>query len=443
MSCRVLFTSWPFVGHLTPQLGLAGALRDRGDEVAFYAGPSVAPKIAAEGYEVFPFERLDERRAQRAVAALEERDQKRRPSPALVRRVFHDWLVETIPDQLADLEPVLDRWRPDALVTDLAFWSPVVVLWERRSVPVAMFPTFMGPLIPGPDAPPWGIGYPPPRTALTRLLAGGITRAVELGGRGLRRRVDEIRAENGLGPLGCTVNQYAARLPLSLVGNIPELDYNRRDLPATVKYVGDCTWRRPSEGVESTWLDSVPDSRPWVHVVEGTLHSGDPFILRAAARGLANRPLEAILSTGGVRSPADLRLGSVAENIHLAGWVDHDVLLPRCRVVVTAGGASTIVSALRSGVPLVVVPTTWDKPDNARRVTDAGVGVRLSPRRCTPEGLRAAVEQVLDDPRIAARARNIGELIRRERGAAHAAELVEAIAVHPPTVHAPQSARVT
>ena len=43
----------------------------------------------------------------------------------------------------------------------------------------------------------------------------------------------------------------------------------------------------------------------------------------------------------------------------------------------TTGGPATIMAALRAGVPLVVVPTTWDKPDNARRVVEAGVGVRL------------------------------------------------------------------
>ena len=64
----------------------------------------------------------------------------------------------------------------------------------------------------------------------------------------------------------------------------------------------------------------------------------------------------------------------------------------------TTGGAGTVMAALHAGVPLVVVPTEWDKPENAQRVVEAGVGVRLAPHLCTPTRLRSAVEHVLSEP---------------------------------------------
>jgi MGT family glycosyltransferase len=430
MRARFLFTCWPFAGHVLPQVSIATALRDRGHDVAFYTGASARPTIASGGFPIFPFTRLDEHRAQRNVAMLEHRDQRARPSPLLLRRTFRDWLVETIPDQVADLEPLLDLWQPDVVVTDLAFWAPIVILWEKIPIPVALFPTFMGPLLPGPDAPPWGLGLAPPRNGPARLMAAGVSRTTEWVGTGLRRRVDEIRAEHRLGPLGCSVNQFTGRLPLILVGSIPELDYRRRDLPPSVHYVGECAWHPPDDSMTAAWLEALPTKRPWVHVTEGTLHSGDPFILRAAVRGLAGAQVEAILTTGGQRDPEGLSLGDLADNIHLTRWASHAQLLPRCSAVVTAGGAATIVSALRSGVPLVVVPTTWDKPDNARRVVEAGVGVRVAPRRCTPETLRAAVDQVLNEANFRANARRIAERLAGARGPSGAAELLEGIAHH-------------
>ena len=92
----------------------------------------------------------------------------------------------------------------------------------------------------------------------------------------------------------------------------------------------------------------------------------------------------------------------------------------------TTGGAGTVMAALRAGVPLVVVPTTWDKPADAPRRVEAGVGVRLSPRRCTPERLRAAVDEVLGDPRYRANARHAAELLAAAPGPAGAAELITA-----------------
>src|SRR5262249_26930559 len=151
---------------------------------------------------------------------------------------------------------------------------------------------------------------------------------------------------------------------------------------------------------------AVPTGRPWVHVTEGTSHYQDHFLLRAAAEGLADAPVVAILTTGGQVEPRDIGVGR-ADNVHVTDWVSHAELLPRCAVVVTTGGASTVMAALRAGTPLVVVPTTWDKPDNARRVEAARVGVRLRPRHCSADGLRDAVERVLADPQYRANARRI------------------------------------
>ena len=71
-------------------------------------------------------------------------------------------------------------------------------------------------------------------------------------------------------------------------------------------------------------------------------------------------------------------LGALPANVHVARWYDHGELLPRCAALVTVGGKATILAAAEAGVPMVVVPTTWDKPDNARRVTHAGAGVRAA-----------------------------------------------------------------
>jgi UDP:flavonoid glycosyltransferase YjiC (YdhE family) len=65
---------------------------------------------------------------------------------------------------------------------------------------------------------------------------------------------------------------------------------------------------------------------------------------------------------------------------------------------VTTGGAGTVMAALQAGIPQLIVPTHWDKPDNARRVVEAGAGLKLTPRQCTPAALRAAVDRLLHEP---------------------------------------------
>jgi len=425
-SRRFLITLWPFTGHLLPQLSIANALRDRGHEVAFFSGEAVRETVEQEGFELFPFRRLDQERAFASMRAVDTGDRRARPGGGRLLPILRDWLVETIPDQVADLREVLEHWPADAIATDLSLWGPILVLWEAERIPVALSSTFMGPLIPGPDAPAFGFGLRPPRTRRGRLGSVALTRLTELGAGGMRRRVDELRADHGLAPLGESVNRYTARLPLYLVGSIPALDYNRRDLPASVHYVGNCI-SYPDPAGTPRWLAGIPTERPWVHVTESTLAYGDPFLLRTAIEALAEQPLELIITTGEQRDASSLGPGASASNVHVARWLSHGELLPRCSVLVTVGGKATVLAAAEAGVPMVVVPTTWDKPDNARRVTETGAGIRLSPRRLSAEALRAAVREVLDEPSYREAAGRLAAELAEAPGPSRAAELLEGL----------------
>jgi UDP:flavonoid glycosyltransferase YjiC (YdhE family) len=325
---------------------------------------------------------------------------------------------------VADVSEVCGQWAPDSIVCDLPVWGPMVILAETMPMPVALASGFLGPAASGRDAPPPGLGLPSPRGPARRALAWGAGIATDVLARRLRERVDVLRATYALGPMGCSVNDHIGRLPLALIPSVRELDYDRRDIPPGVHYVGPCPWQPPDPPGTGGWEDAIPDDRPWVHVAASTMSGSDAGLLRAAVHGLAGRPLEVVATAGG-EVPEDLRPEAVPANVHLAPWVNHARLLPRCAAVVTPGGSGTIVAALSAGVPLVVVPTAWDKPDNARRVAEAGVGVRLSPRRCTPESLRAAVERVLGDPSYRARAQRMATLLAAAPGPAGAAGLLE------------------
>jgi MGT family glycosyltransferase len=153
-----------------------------------------------------------------------------------------------------------------------------------------------------------------------------------------------------------------------------------------------------------------------------------PFLLTAAAQGLAGLPMQVILTTGGNREPSELDLGPISPNVHVVRWVSHTELLPHLDLMITTGGSATVQSTLRAGVPLIIVPTEWDKPDIARRVVETGAGVRLDPGQCTPERLRAAVEQVLSNPSFRQNARRMADIFARYRGPAAAADLLEELA---------------
>jgi MGT family glycosyltransferase len=427
---RFLVTCWPFVGHLYPQISVAFALRTRGHEVAFYSHESARPVVEGEGFTFFPFERVDEQRFER-IHALEAEVPATQPkirTLSVAMTAYRDMLSGSIPEMVADLQPIIRTWKPDVIITDPALWASILVVWELTGVPVALLTQMIGSMIPGPDAPPWGPGLPPPRSALTRLLARTVALGTDVVAYNMRRNIDRIRAQYGLKPMGGSVNEYTGRLPLYLIPSVPALDYNRRDQPPNVHYIGPCVWTRPGGSGDSEWLNGIPRDRPWVHATEGTAQYQEPFLLRAAAQGLANEPLEVILTTGQFsRDPSILGINPLPANVHVERWVSHEDLLPRCAALVTTGGAATVLASLKAGVPLLVVPTFWDKSDNAQRVVEAGVGLRLAPRRCTPERMRQAVKRLVEEPMFRENAQRMARLFAEAPGPAGAAELLEKV----------------
>jgi MGT family glycosyltransferase len=424
---RVLFAAWPLAGHVYPLVSIASELQARGHDVAFYTGPSFLKLLEGEGFTVYPFRRVSESVMQSTVGSVEGRAAAPRLRDARFLFGRARPMIEAIPDVVADVSETIAEWGADVLVCDPRMWGPIVIIGGQRRLPVVVAAPQIYCLIPGPQTVPFGFGLPSPRSPRTRLLARAAWLVTDLLAAPARQRISQLCVQHGLPPLKCSVAEFMGRLPLYIVPSIRELDFDRQDLPSSVHYVGPCVWNRSRQGEVPAWMATVPTQRPWVHVTEGTIHKQDPFVLRAAAQGLADAPVELILTSGPQRDPDTLELGPRSTNLHVHQWASYPDLLPRCAVVVSAGGAGTVMAALQVGVPLVVVPTHWDKPDNAQRLVEAGVAVRLAARQCNPASMRAAVERVLGDPAYRTNAQHIARRLAEAPGPRGAAELLEAL----------------
>jgi MGT family glycosyltransferase len=424
---KYLFTVWPFSGHLIPNLSIMDALRQRGHEIAVYTGPKACATVESEGHASFPFQRVDEEHVSRLVASQQG------ATPLWMRGRRHiafleEWLLDTLPQQVVDHSQVLEAWAPDAVVSDVTMWGIPLILREKQDIPVAISCFAPACMIPGPDTPPWGPGLSRPQQWYTRIRNRMVDMTTDVLATGFRRRVNTIRQQYGLPPLSTPVQAFLGQVPLYMVPGVPEFDYQRSDLPPSVRYVGATTWTRSRAASPPAWLEALPADQPLVYASEGTLHFHDPVLLTDVARGLANLPMQVVITTGRQREPAEFGLESVAPNVRVEQWVDLGHLLPRADVVVTAGGGGTVMLTLNAGVPMVVIPTGFDKPELAQRVVESGSGLRLEPHRCTPERVRRLVERVLSEASFRQNAQRLAAAFARYGGAALAAELLEDLA---------------
>lgn len=190
-------------------------------------------------------------------------------------------------------------------------------------------------------------------------------------------------------------------------------------------------WRLPStaraaidEGLPNdlaAWIDAA---EPPVFLGFGSMPVLDPEELMSAV-------IEVTRSLG-VRAVISLPRtdnGSVAarqpQHVRLIGAVDHDLLLPRCAAAVHHGGAGTLASSLRPGLPTMVCSVWADQPFWGARLEQLGCGVHVPFKRLDQTKLEAGIRKLLSDP-VRERAATLGESIRAEGdGAERAAQLLD------------------
>jgi UDP:flavonoid glycosyltransferase YjiC (YdhE family) len=77
---------------------------------------------------------------------------------------------------------------------------------------------------------------------------------------------------------------------------------------------------------------------------------------------------------------------------------------------------------------MVVLPLFWDQYDNAQRMDELGLGVRLRTYQFEPAELTGAIDRLLADRRAATRLETMSKRLRAEPGTVRAAGLIEALA---------------
>jgi sterol 3beta-glucosyltransferase/vancomycin aglycone glucosyltransferase len=104
----------------------------------------------------------------------------------------------------------------------------------------------------------------------------------------------------------------------------------------------------------------------------------------------------------------------------------HAVVFPRCAAVIHHGGAGTTQTAVRAGVPSVVVPHLADQFFWAEQVQRLGVGTAVRGRsKVKVAELAKAIERAYNDGDARRRAKTLAQSLEAEDGVRTAIELLE------------------
>jgi MGT family glycosyltransferase len=157
-----------------------------------------------------------------------------------------------------------------------------------------------------------------------------------------------------------------------------------------------------------------------VYLSLGSLGSADVELMKRLVDVLSATPHRYIVSKGPRAEEFTL-----PDNMWGAARLPQTSIIPLCDLVITHGGNNTTTESLHFGKPMIVLPLFWDLYDNAQRVEELGLGIRLDTYAFEDEELRLGVDRLLGDRALRDRLDRESATIREQNGKRVAADLIE------------------
>lgn len=430
---RVVMASIGTAGDVHPYVAIALALKRRGHEVVMVANPVFKDRVLGAGIGFWGVGTEDEYRAMVTHRGLVT-------ARSSAMWVFENLIMAGFDELARQVSEAVRVMRADVVV---AHHIALGALAAAEAMGVARVQGVLAPLFwlsreealampswPMPDAPRWVrraqaeafriVGKLTIDPAVNKARRAVGAKAIRnfagtgaRGGDGLRASERLGRASEGVRTLGLWSPVFRGK---------------KKDDPITGTICGFCAWDRPTgddAGITQAaelrkWME---DGEPPVLVTLGSSvshHGGE--IYEACAKACGELGVRAVMLTG---EGAQRDWG---RHVRAAAYVPYGVMMGRASVVVHHAGIGTLAAALRAGTASVIVPFANDEFDNAVRARRLGVARVVARRKAGAKGMREALEAVLEDEGMRARAREIAAAMQEERGAERAAEEIEKVA---------------
>lgn len=413
---RVLVVPVGSAGDVHPFVGVALALRDRGHEVAVLTNPYFAPLIERVGLPLIPFGTVEQFEAITA-------------HPDLWHQVHGLGVIAAavglgLPEHYRLVEREVASGADVVVASALAFGARIA--HETSGVPLVTLhlqPTGFWSLEESPVLAPWLKminSYPKP---LKRLLLALADRFAD---RVMAPATNRFRAEHSLAPVRHIVSQWW-HSPQRVIGLFPDwFAPPQPDWPSQAVLTGFPLFDERGTSDVPAGLDAF--------LAEAEA-AGDPPIVfspgsgnRQAARffGAAAEACERLGRRGLLLTRYAEQLPSpLPAQVRHFDYVPFSTVLPRAAALVHHGGIGTAAQALAAGRPHLVMPMTFDQPDNAVRLARLGVGRTLRPARFTGPAVARELDALLGSTDVERRCAEIAGRFEGADPVTRTCELIE------------------
>ena len=420
MMATIVFMPFHWASDLNPTFALAGKLRERGHRVHYFGIPDTAERIRSQGFDFTPvFSRAFPEGT--LAKQYESESQGKRYGVSEFRDRFRgtcDLLRE------GELDRAISQVHPDLLLTSSGTpWVGIAA--SRTGVRVI---SFCSTLISVEDSavPPFSTDLIPKPTRLSRLRTWFEWKKFFWYRRRYSRDWDisedlkTLARDCGypLEKIDFRVETWPRLLLLPELVFFPkDLDFPRSRTPEGVFFIEGAVDIERRDG-DFPW-QQLDDSKRLVYCTLGSLL---PFKFPARASqffqmfmdAMAQRPaLQGVVTIGNYLKADEF---NCPPNVLIASHAPQVEVLNRASLMISHGGVTGVKESAFMGVPMLLIPVSYDEFGNAARVVYHGLGARLRLKEVSASELGRLIDTVLKDSSYSGRAKRMSEkLLALER----------------------------
>lgn len=383
---KIAFFCIPAHGHTNPMLPVAAELVRRGNIVRFYSFEEFEEKIKAAGAEFISCDAF--------LPKLTEQEEAGLKNVSSTEMTVQDIRITLSMNDFLDKE--FKSFQPDVVYTDsVCFWGKLNA-WKHHVPMVVSTSTFAF-------------------NQMSSKYMKNSPREMADMIFGLPRVSRELKK---LRPYG-----YHVKNVLFLIqsdNNTDSIVYtSKRFQPYSESFSDHYAFVGPS--VFSKALPEKEKERPLIYISMGTVMNDRKDFYSKCVDALKNLNVDVTISCGNAISREEL--GVLPEHIRVYSHVDQLEVLAKADVFLTHCGMNSVSESLYMAAPMVLYPQTSEQHAVARRVTEIGAGIML--KEDSSEGIRAAVQEILDNKAYKTAAAECCADFRACPGTAGAAEFIE------------------
>lgn len=392
MSDKILFVTIPEKGHVNPMIGVAQHLEQRGYELAFFSQGDISLQLRQACLKGADYSAKGPPKLLTQGKAFAEKINDK----AWLRSWIKMLLIDAVIPQVNILQGVIEQVQPRLIVADPMVYAAAISA-HQYAIPWAGLSSSLNPITPA----EWKCEL----TDFLEVIDSERLALLKSFGLDARFKISDL-----ISPWLNLVFSTEAYMPRAFCGN----DFSH--------YCGDCfpLYRR---GDETEFpFDKLHPQKKKVYMSLGSQIYYQPQLFQAVAEALNGCDIQLIFSMGGLCHTSFPQ--TLPKNTLCVAYTPQVELLKHMDLMITHGGANSVMECLALGIPVALLPLCNDQFLQAEFVKRAEVGIILDPNKADATRYREQLLPLLED-RARFNVQHIARSFKAYRGASLAADLVE------------------